>query len=348
MDGMKNNWHLSDSLVSDLKEILAKRQASSIWVLCDRNTRRFCLPLLKDALPSNTNFLFLPAGESAKTLESCMKIWDALSRKAADRNALVICLGGGMVCDLGAFAASVYKRGIDYLLIPTSLLCMADACLGGKTGIDYLGFKNQLGTFSRPLEILIDTNFLETLPDEELLSGMAEIMKHALCGNQEIWQQLRKSEVHRQNWPILIEAGLRFKQGIVERDPLEKAERKILNAGHTIGHALESFLLASGNPRPHGYCVAAGLVAEGRIAVDFGLLDESELLQIEEFVYAEFGLLPFCKKDIPRILKYCQQDKKNRDHKILASFYGPIGHCTVDHQISEEQIRRALQYYLGA
>jgi len=342
-----NLWHIPSDYLNHLEKLFAANHEADLWLLCDRNTRKHCLPLLQPLLPKSTRILCLPAGEKSKSLESAAIIWKELSKKAADRHALLLCLGGGMICDLGGFAASVYKRGIRFVLLPTSLLAMADACLGGKTGVDFEGFKNQLGTFSNPDEIILIPDFLRTLPEEDLLSGMAEISKHALCGNSAVWNDLRKAEVHRQNWPALIEASLRFKQSIVEEDPLEKGKRKVLNAGHTLGHALESFFLASGNPQPHGYCVAAGLVMEGRIALEKGLLSETELLQVEEFVYAEFGMLPLKKKDIPKVISFCRQDKKNRGGKILASLYGPAGTCSIDQEISEDEIRLALRYYLG-
>lgn len=345
---MHCTWSISDQLQSDLRKLIGVRKPSSIWVVCDKNTLKYCLPALGLIKGKDFNLITVAAGEPSKSLESCTKIWHALSRNSADRNALVLCLGGGMICDLGAFAASVYKRGVDYVLIPTTLLAMADACIGGKTGVDFESNKNQLGTFSQPLDVLISSEFLSTLPDEELLSGLAEIAKQMLCGNVQAWDMLRKAEVHRQNWPALIQLSLDFKKQVVEKDPFEKAERKILNAGHTIGHALESFFLASGNPQPHGYCVAAGLVTEARISVELGLLTEIELLQIEEFVYAEFGLLPLKKIDINKVLKYCHQDKKNQYGLIQASLIGPIGQCHINQQISDAQIRSALQYYLGA
>jgi 3-dehydroquinate synthase len=330
-----------------LKEILEERNPSSVWLLCDRNTKKHCLPLLSDALTASASVISLPPGEGSKTLDSCESIWRLMTRKNADRKALLLCLGGGMIGDLGAFAASVYKRGIDFVLIPTSLLAMADACMGGKAGVDFDAYKNQLGTFSKPSDIIIVPDFLKTLLDVELLSGLAEICKHALCGDAAAWHRLRKSEVHRQDWPMLIQASLEYKARITEEDPQEKSQRKILNAGHTIGHALESYFLAAGNPQPHGHCVAAGLIAEGRLAVEKGLLAESELLQVEEFIYAEFGVLPFGRKDIPKISRNCLQDKKNRDGKVMTSLFGPIGKGHIDQEVTESDIRRALRYYLG-
>ena len=348
MHSLNAEWKFTENPGEELKEILNQINGSSHWLLCDRNTKKHCLPLISEGLPANTRLLCLPAGEASKTLKSAETIWEALSKKNADRLAVLICLGGGMISDLGGFAASVYKRGIPFVFIPTSLLSMADACLGGKTGIDFLHQKNQLGSFARPEAILLYPGFLKTLPDAELLSGMAEVCKHALCGNREHWQLLRKAEVHRQNWSLLLQGSLEFKSALTGSDPFEKGERKILNAGHTIGHALESFFLERGNPQPHGFCVAAGLICEGRIAVQKGLLEEAELLQAEEFIYAEFGLLPIEKKDIPAIVRHCRQDKKNLNGRIRASLFGPIGQCHTDQEITEEEIKMALRYYLGS
>lgn len=340
-------WTFTENPVSDLNKLISELAPSGTWLLCDRNTRKYCLPLIRDALPENVHIITVPAGEKSKSLETAADLLKKIGRGGADRHSLLICLGGGMICDLGGFIATLFKRGMRFIFLPTSLLCMADACLGGKNGIDFDGFKNQLGTFSHPEEILLCPGFLKSLPESDLLSGLAEIVKHVLCSNPGMWNELRKSEASQQNWTSLIGGSLVFKQSIVDDDPFEKGKRKILNAGHTIGHALESFFLESGKAQPHGYCVAAGLIIEGRMAVDKGFLTEAELLQAEEFIYTVYGQLPYGLKDIPRIVRFCRQDKKSRKGKILAALFGPIGNCRIDVEISPKEIQSALRYYLG-
>lgn len=344
---IKATFDLVGNPLEFLSAWFAEHSFTSVFVLTDRNTRRHCLPLIKDALPAGANIVQIPAGEEHKTLDSCSAVWEKLTAKNADRKALLINLGGGVIGDLGGFCAAAYKRGISFVQMPTSLLAMVDASLGGKTGVDFGGFKNQIGAFAQPDAVWIHPPFLKTLPETELLSGFAEIIKHALIADASAWHLLRKKELKNQNWSELIPASLHVKKQIVENDPFEKGERKKLNAGHTLGHALESYLMKKGDPHPHGHCVAAGLVMEGRIAVEKGLLPENELIQIEELVYALYGIIPFTRPDIPAILRLCQQDKKNEAGKVRMALVGPIGNCTIDVEATEADIKMALRYYLG-
>jgi 3-dehydroquinate synthase len=341
------NFETPENLSAFLPGFLEKRKPSALFVLTDRNTRKHCLPFLKEYLPKTCTLIQIPAGEIHKNLETCKTVWETLTRKNADRKALLLNLGGGVVGDLGGFCASAYKRGIAFIQVPTSLLAMVDASLGGKTGIDFEGYKNQIGAFAMPETVWIYPPFLDSLPETELLSGFAEVIKHALIADSSAWHLLRKRELRQQNWKELIPASLKVKQAIVEADPFEKGERKKLNAGHTLGHALESHLMNLGKPMPHGHCVAAGLVMEGRIAVEKGLLSDAELVQIEELIYAQFGAIEFSKKDIPAILRLCRQDKKNEGGQVLLSLVGPIGNCTIDVGATEAELKMGLRYYLG-
>jgi 3-dehydroquinate synthase len=223
---------------------------------------------------------------------------------------------------------------------------MVDASIGGKTGIDFLDFKNQIGAFSSPEGVWIFPDFLKTLPESELISGFAEVIKHALIADLKGWQVFRKKELHDQNWPQLISESLKVKAQIVENDPFEKGERQKLNAGHTLGHALESLQMAKGKPIPHGFCVAAGLVMESRISLEKGWLPEKELLEIEELTFTIFGKMEFDKGEIKRILKYTQQDKKNEKGRVKAALIGPIGNCQTGVEITESDMEMALKYYL--
>jgi len=341
------SFELIENPSQNLPSWFAARKYTSVFVLTDQHTKRHCLPLLKEWLPSNIQIIQIPAGEIHKQLETCSLVWGKLTKKNADRKSILINLGGGVIGDLGGFCAAAYKRGISFVQIPTSLLAMVDASLGGKTGIDFEGFKNQIGAFAQPDAVWIYPPFLETLPEIELLSGFAEIIKHALIADAPAWHLLRKRELKKQDWKVLIPASLRVKQAIVQSDPFEKGERKKLNAGHTMGHALESYLMKQGNPLPHGHCVAAGLVMESRIAVEKGLLPENELIQMEELVYSLYGIIPFTKSDIPGIIKLSYQDKKNEGGIVKMALIGPIGECRVDQEASETEMKMALRYYLG-
>lgn len=342
---MNTSYLVSPEKENLFQEFFENRSGSKIFVLTDRNTKRHCWPLIKDFFPLNTRVLTLPAGENHKNLATCEKVWEWLTLHHADRNALLVCLGGGVVGDLGGFCASVFKRGIPFVLVPTSLLAMADACLGGKTGVDFQLFKNQLGTFSAAEKALIWPGFLKTLPQTELLSGFAEVIKHALIADAPAWQLLRKRELSGQDWEKLIQASLAAKARIVEKDPFEAGERQKLNAGHTLGHALESFFLKSGKPLPHGHCVAAGLVMESRIALEKGLLQERELIEMEELIFSLYGKIEIRRRDFKTILRLCLQDKKNLSGKVRMALIGPLGNCHTGVDTSREEQKMAIEYY---
>ena len=334
-------------IAQDFPELVAVIRERSVFLLMDSGTQRHCLPIIKKWLPPATQHITIKAGEVNKSLASCEKIWTTLSAKNADRQSVLVVLGGGMVGDIGAFCAATYKRGIDCIQMPTSLLAMVDASLGGKNGIDFNGLKNQIGTFKAHKAIWIYPEFLKTLPHGELLSGFAEIIKHSLIANIKSWNVLRKKELEDQNWVELIQESVEIKSAIVSRDPLEKGERKMLNAGHTVGHAIESLFLAREQPVGHGFCIAAGLVIEGYISVKKGLLSEAELVQIEEFIFTLYPALAIRKADWKKLWNFCQHDKKNRNGEVLLALTGPIGSCTVDVAVSETEFKEALWYYLG-
>ncbi len=344
---MNTLFEVSPDKETLIRDFLKKKTYSRIFVLTDRNTRRHCWPLIQDVFPKGTLVLSLPPGEAHKNLVSCERVWTWLTRNNADRNALLVGVGGGVIGDLAGFCSSVYKRGIPFLQIPTSLLAMADACVGGKTGVDFLLFKNHLGTFYAPQTALVWPGFLLTLPEKELLSGFAELIKHTLIADAAGWHSLRKREMNNQDWPALIHAALSVKARITGNDPYDRGERQKLNAGHTLGHALESFLLQSNKPMPHGHCVAAGLIMEGRIALENGLLSEKELLESEELIFSLFGKIEVRKRDCSAIIRNCMQDKKNQGGKVKMALIGPIGHCSTGVEVSKEELKMALEYYLG-
>jgi 3-dehydroquinate synthase len=247
--------------------------------------------------------------------------------------------------DMGGFCAATYKRGIEFILIPTTLLAMADASIGGKLGVDFMHFKNHIGVFKEPKLTLIFSEFLKTLPFDELRSGFAEVIKHALISDRTLWNELRTNNLENQSWEVLLRHSAEFKSSIVQQDPTENGIRKILNAGHTIGHALESYFLGRGNKILHGEAVAAGLVAEAWLSVKSGLLRKEDLDEISSYILKIFGKLEIEPSNLLTVAKLCAQDKKNKDNKVLCVLSEGIGKARWDCAVTEDEIVDALAYY---
>ena len=328
----------------DLQTFLAGKAYTSVVVLTDENTTKYCYPVLKDAIPSHTT-IEIKSGEEFKTIESCNRIWQAMTDANLDRHSVLIIIGGGVLCDMGGFCAATYKRGIDFIFIPTTLLAQADASIGGKLGIDFNNFKNQLGVFKEPALNLLHGGFLKTLPKSELRSGFAEIIKHALIGDAKLWSQLRSNTLETQPWDELLKKSSAFKYAVIEKDPLEKGLRKILNAGHTIGHAIETFCLANGNKVLHGEAIAAGLITEGKLALDRQLITTQQLDEINSMVLGIYGKIDLQSDSFQQIAELCKQDKKNKGNKVLAALLKGIGAAQWDIEISPDEIVRSLSYY---
>lgn len=326
-----------------ITEFLAGKAYSKIAVLTDLNSERLCYPLIKEVLPAHP-VLVIPAGEEHKNLDTCQLVWKKLTDLHYDRHSLLIILGGGVPGDLGGFCAATYKRGIDFVLMPTTLLAQVDASVGGKLGIDFQQFKNHIGVFCEPTATLISPAFLTTLPERELRSGLAEVIKHCLISDKAMWDVLRKKSFKEQDWDALIAHSVNFKKSVIEKDPKEKGLRKILNFGHTIGHAVESFFLESGHRIFHGEAIAVGMIAEAFIAHKKNLLTDSELSQISEYLkqtYPEVNI-PVNRK---AIIEMMSQDKKNRDNKILMALTGGIGQARWDVEVSLNEIDASLDFY---
>lgn len=315
---------------------------ASVAVLTDETTRYHCYERVKEQLPAH-RLIVIPSGERHKNLDTCRSVWQQMTEAGLDRHSLLLVLGGGVVGDLGGFCASTFKRGIDFVLVPTTLLAMADASIGGKTGIDFGPLKNHLGTFAMPRGTWIATAFLETLPQAELRSGFAEIVKHAILSDRKLWNALRKKALQGQDWPSLVRQSAKFKSSVVNRDPKESGRRKILNFGHTIGHALEGFFLESEKPIPHGEAVAAGMEMEAFIAWKKGLLAEAEFREIRAYIFQVFGQL-----DVPEDEKWLtaiSQDKKNKGKEIRMALPKKIGKAVFDIPVSAVEIRGAVANY---
>jgi 3-dehydroquinate synthase len=335
-------------LDSSFSSFLSEYAPAKIAILVDENTHDHCLEFLLTAFEAlaEAEVILLPAGEENKVLEVCFQVWETLTEAGFDRHDLLINLGGGVVTDLGGFVASVYKRGLSFINIPTSLLCMVDASIGGKTGIDFAGYKNQLGTFQEPIATYIDTGFLATLPEVEWRNGFAELLKHALISDQSLWDELSKIQhIQQELLSETILQGVQIKAQIVAQDPSEKGLRKILNFGHTIGHALESYYLNTETPLSHGHAVALGILLEAK-------LSQFELgLPVEDFVEIETLLTKFYPLQLPTdsnaIWVLMQQDKKNVNGEVRICLLPKIGNCLFDQTLTLQAFEQVYTHFLA-
>jgi 3-dehydroquinate synthase len=341
---MPDNIVFSADPASDLRRFLEENKYSKLLVLADENTDRLCYPAIRDVLPSHTLHR-IASGEAQKNIQTCISIWQRMTDEKLDRHSALIVLGGGVLGDMGGFCAATYKRGIDFLLIPTTLLSQVDASIGGKLGIDFNHFKNHIGVFQLPVFTLLSDLFLETLPEAELRSGFAEVIKHALISDERMWHEMKSKTIGNQDWQKLIRHSVAFKSGVVSKDPREQGLRKILNAGHTIGHAIESFLLNAGEKIKHGDAIAAGLIMEGFIAHQHGLLDKQSLADVVSFIRGVFGKLELKQAHDETIIALAAQDKKNKGDRILCVLLDGIGKAKWDCDITPDEIRGALAYY---
>lgn len=320
---------------------------SSVFVLVDENTVKHCYLKILSLLPQH-EVIQIQSGEQNKTLQTCEQVWQCLTDANADRKALLINLGGGVIGDLGGFAAGCYKRGISFINIPTTLLAMVDASVGAKTGIDFNGFKNQIGLFNEPEQVLIDTSFLATLPERELVSGFAEVVKHYAIADKEAFDKLLKEErsIQSLDWQAVVEKNVAIKQRIVDADPLEQGVRKALNFGHTIGHAVESFFLQDENLRLlHGEAVAAGMICEAYISKQQGALSEDELSAIGKLVLRYFKLPYIAEQHFKEIIRLISNDKKNAAKQNRFTLLNGIGNFSIDNFVEEDVITESMNYY---
>ena len=322
--------------------------ASKPFLLVDTNTAKHCLGEI--ALPSDAVVIEIKAGEEHKNFNTCVHIWEELTKHHTDRNAILINIGGGMVCDMGGFAASCYKRGINFAHVPTTLLAMADAAIGGKTGIDFLGYKNQIGTFAQPHSITIYPAFLETLPERELLSGMAEVLKHYIIADETAFSEFALDGVPKVGnydaWKTLIQKAIEIKTLIAEEDPFEKGARKKLNFGHTVGHAMESHFLNTDKQLLHGEAIAAGMICELLIASELKIIasvEAEKAIHILQEIFSPFQII----NNEEAVIQLMKQDKKNQSDRILFSLPNRIGHCLYNCEVSEEVIRKAILDFNG-
>ena len=339
-------------MLADLARVLTDLAPTQTFVLVDANTARHCLPVVRATLPvlAKAEVITVPAGEARKTIATCGEVWDRLLDARADRRAAVVCLGGGVVTDLGGFAAASYKRGIRFVHVPTTLLAMVDAALGGKTGVDHGGVKNSVGAFRMPEAVVTDPRFLATLPPRELRSGFAEMLKHALICDPRHWDELKALPAELPDVPQLPELIARSQQiklDLVAVDPHDRGPREALNFGHSIGHALESVLLGTDHPALHGEAVAAGMICEAYLSQARCGLPVAELADLETALLARYGKLRLRANHIATALALVSNDKKNRGGQSRMSLLRRIGEPRLGVTVSPDDIERALERYLA-
>ncbi len=340
--------HFNEKGYDAMNQLIADNTYSSLFVLVDSHTNEYCapsfLPYLATEIP--LEIIEIEAGESLKNIETCAQIWSILAELGADRKSLIINLGGGVITDIGGFIASTFKRGIDFIHVPTTLLGMVDAAVGGKNGVDMGNLKNQIGTINIPQLLLIDTQFLETLPQREMRSGLAEMLKHGLICDAGYWKQfLDLNSLDTADLNELIYQSVVIKNNIVKQDPTENGIRKALNFGHTLGHAIESYFIESNTPLLHGEAIAIGMVLESHISMQKGLLSEADYQQIKTAIKAIYEEVAFDKTDIERIVDLLIHDKKNEYGKIQFVLLNGIGNTTLNQLVDNELIIDSFNNY---
>jgi 3-dehydroquinate synthase len=337
-------------LDSSFGQLLADRYAAARKIiLVDENTHDNCLEYLITSYPmlQEAEVMLLPVGEENKVMEVCFQVWEAMSEYGIVRSDLVINLGGGVVTDMGGFIASIFKRGLDFINIPTSLLGMVDAAIGGKTGIDLGPYKNQLGVFNHPQAVYIDSGFLQSLPEEELISGYAEMIKHALIADKEHWKVLQQLDpiklLHSPHFGVLIARSVEIKTTLVNSDPRETGKRKVLNFGHTIGHAIEGHCLQI-LPIAHGHAVAIGMIAESYLSFKKEMITQRELLEITNYLTQIYTHVPLDEEDKSNVLELLKNDKKNTPGSIRCALLTGLGSCAESIEITQNEAYESLLF----
>lgn len=331
-----------------LKNMLENFSFDTLFILCDTHTQKFALPEISKNISTQAQYITIEAGDTHKTLQTIVHVWNELSHKGASRKSLLINLGGGMVTDLGGFAAACFKRGIRFINIPTTLLGAVDAAVGGKTGINFNGLKNEIGAFRPADTVIISTQFFRTLPQNELLSGYAEMLKHGLIDNPATYRSLLDFDLSMPDWekllPLLKES-IQVKERIVAEDPFEKGIRKALNLGHTIGHAFESLSHKQETPIPHGFAVAWGLICELLLSHRYLKFPSETISELAAYIYRHYRAFPITCKDYETLHELMTHDKKNEAGYINFTLLQTIGKPVIDCHIDKEEIFVAFDLY---
>ena len=338
--------------MSDLSAVLRELSPTRTFVLVDANTAEHCLPKLRADVPvlAKAEVITIPAGELKKTIATTETVWQALIDARADRRAVLVNLGGGVVTDLGGYAAACYKRGIRFVHVPTTLLGMVDAALGGKTGVDFGGVKNSVGAFRMPEYVHTDTGYLQTLPPREVRSGAAEMYKHALIHDPTHWEELKATGgdiLAHADLAGLVAQSQQIKLDVVAQDPEERGLRECLNYGHSVGHAFESVLLTSTNPALHGEAIAAGMICEAYISQALCGLGTAEVEDIEETLLGVYGKLALRANHLASVLALVANDKKNVGGETRMSLLHRIGEPRLSVRVRDADVAAAVERYVA-
>lgn len=338
-----------DPAWEELRDFIRQKDYSQVAVLVDENTRRACLPILQEKLGLPIEGVaVIPAGEKYKTLDTCSMVWHELFSCNIDRQAVLLNLGGGVVGDLGGMSAGLFKRGIRFIQLPTSLLAMADASLGSKVGVDFETLKNGIGLFADPDAVFIFPQWLQTLPSRQIANGFSEMAKHALIADPNQWRQFQLlKNLDKVDWLPLLLQSVQIKQKIVEADPRESGLRRILNFGHTVGHAIESYGLSRDLDILHGEAIAAGMVAEAYLSHKLLGLPMDSVREIRDFFNRFFEPLPLTRELAPELIRRMRADKKNQAGQFRFSLIRPIGQAHHDIEASEMMVEEALHTWLA-
>lgn len=342
---------ICEDFIPELDEAIGAQASESIFILTDENTKKLCLPaLLKSEKLAQSHLLVIPAGDEHKNLTSAGEIWKYLSEHGATRKSLMINVGGGMITDIGGFTASTFKRGIRYINISTSLLGAVDAATGGKTGINFLGLKNEIGVFNPASHVLINVDFFRTLDDKNLRSGYAEMVKHALIDKREEWDEILKFDLENVDFDALrklVDRSVKIKERIVELDPYEANIRKALNLGHTFGHAFESFSYQIKQPVLHGYAVMWGLLCEMYLSHMKLNFPKDDLLKLKYMIKDVYGMFTIDCKDYDRLFELMTHDKKNDSKEINFTLLSDIGEIKINQTATKDEIFECFDFFVG-
>lgn len=343
---------ISQDITKDINRFFksSKGKYSKIFILVDNNSLQFCYPQLVEKIEyfESAEIIEIDAGEEHKNIEVCIQIWNALSEYGADRNSLFVNLGGGVIGDMGGFIASTFKRGIDFIHIPTTLLSQVDSSVGGKLGIDLNNIKNEIGVFNDPKAVFINSQFLNTLDKRQILSGFAEVIKHGLIADKEYWTEIKNANFSDlSSFDDLIEKSVLIKNSVVKIDPKEAGIRKILNFGHTIGHAIETFSLEHDNKKHllHGEAIAIGMICEAYLSYKTCKMKKADLDDITKFILSHYKAIKLEEMDKHRLIELMKHDKKNEKGNIQFSLLSEIGKCEINKTATADLIIESLKYY---